>query len=73
MKRWRATEPPRHRRRRARPARPRDWALVAEVADDQRIVFGPYTRQGAVAVGLREMQLGRRVQLKRFSAADGGG
>jgi hypothetical protein len=60
------------RRRRPKPRRPqraRDLAVLAFPADEHgpTLVFGPYTKQGAQAVGLRELNNGRKVQMVPYA------
>lgn len=58
----------RPRRHKARRTRARDLAVLAYPAkgDGPMLLFGPFTRQGALAVSLRELSNGRKVQIVPF-------
>lgn len=58
----------RRRPRKRRPARARDLAVLAFPPGDDgpTLLFGPYTRQGALAVSLRELANGKKVQLSPY-------
>jgi hypothetical protein len=59
--------PSRRRRRpnKQRLKKPRDVAVLRFFAEEegQFLVLGPFTRQGALAVLIREASIGRKVQL----------
>lgn len=59
--------PTRRRRRRCAP-RLRDLAVLAYPSRDDgaTLLFGPFTRNGALAVALRELLSGLKVQLVPF-------
>jgi len=59
----------RRRPRKRRPARARDLAVLAYPPGDEgpTLLFGPYTTQGAQAVGLRELGHGRKVQIVPYA------